>query len=172
MAPFTEIQICQATPGDIESIARLERDVSEEAAWLPYSQDLMLALCKYTHVLVVDGSVGGFCIHHMLSKSVVAEMERHGFYFRPGQCVDTCHITNIAVRKDLRKRGLGQRLVKAALKKHPAHKYVRYTYQGGVEHCIEKVLRSRHYTVSGKIVKEYVYSNGNDAMRHVFKKPA
>ena len=168
------LQIQPATTADLVDITRIEQDASDETKTLAYSKDLLSTLVKYTDVLVVDGVVAGFCIHHMLTKRLMKEMDRLGFDFArnsaKGRCAGACHITNIAVDKNVRNRGFGQLMVRAALKKHSKHKYVRYTYTGGFVHCIEKVLRSESYVLSDPIVKEAQYSNGKDALRFVFKK--
>ena len=167
--PLVELQIRPATKSDIPKVTVLEEEVSKEESWTPYSEDLLGKLRMHMDVLLVDASVIGFCIHHMLDKSTVLKMKRLGFDFGKGRRKKTCHITNIAVHKDWRHRGFGQRLVKAALRKHSSHSYVRYTSTGEGVHCIQKALL-QSYDPSESVVKEYVYDNGKDAMRYVYKK--
>lgn len=162
-----------ATEDDVPAIAQLEYNVSMEVGWDAYPQELLLKLCEYTDVLVVNDTIIGFCIYHTLTKSTMLVMRRLGFDFAQkhakGRCVDTCHFTNIAVCKAHRKQGYGTRMVQHACNKCP-HKYVRYTSLGGNKHCIQRALEAKEYVRVGVPAKESTYANGADALRHVFKR--
>ena len=170
-----EIQIRAAEDRDLGDIARIECDASHDAAMAPYADAVLQSLLPHTDVLVVDGAVAGFCTHHALNKSILSKMNRLGLAFatqRPtGRRVAVCHITNIAVTQRLRRRGLGTRLVRAALAKHPSHRYVRFAHAATRRHCIETALRSWGYDACDGVVEEGRYTNGERSWRYVFARP-
>lgn len=170
------LRIRPCMKADLPEIMKIERATSDETGISAYSEEMMPTLLKYTDVIDVNGVLGGFCTHHMLTHTIMKEMKRVGFDYardkKKGRCADTMYITNIAVRKELRGMGYGKRLVKTAVGKHPKHKYARYTCVGDVTHCIEKVLRALSYTPTDDVVKESTYANGKDALLIVFRRPA
>ena len=170
------LQIRSCAKADLGEIMKIERATSEEMGYSTYSEETMAALLKYTDVIEVDGMIGGFCTHHMLTHTIMKDMKRLGFDYargkKKGRCADTMQITNIAVRKELRGMGYAKRLVKTAVRKHSKHKFTRYAATGEVTHCIEKVLRAMSYVPTDGVDKESTYANGKDSLRFVFRRPS
>jgi len=145
---IADIEIGPMTEGDLDEVMQIER-VSFRAPWSPgmFRQDLVFPLAR--------------CLAAKLAE---AGTRRLAGYILCWFVADEVHVTNIAVRKDLRQQGVATRLLEEALCQARREQMRYCTLEVRVSNEAAKGFYRKHGFEARGIRPKYYSDNNEDAM--------